>query len=434
MLRRLNGLLRGGRKEPEASTPPAPAIPEPSGEPLRWEGVGDGVQPPDPEGREWMTLERCPVCGYREVNVVCPWNKLLMLRHAPDQESARYDYGVCRGCGIVCAMRRPFGSRYRFLLEHFGEVTAKRGEGEDITNPVLNPYPLTDRDREELRRRAARGVFVSDHLGVDKNEHLAGLMRDRFESSGHVDLLGSLLAPQHARVLEIRPKAGGLLDGLRRNWGADVYAMPIWESQQFLLREVYGIPTSDLIDFDRFQIPFDGPFDLIICQHMLTHVLRPRDFFAELRRVLKPGGHLYLHNEPDDEEFLGGGQSMIATLNPLHMQAFDQASLMRGLTANGFETTFITHRQYSHLCLARVTDPRPVKMDRETRTRRTRRYRKAYGAAMLRLNVQVRSRVAAEWQEIAARAVARGSAEIDRNGRVRAVGSNLTGSAKQPKI
>ena len=59
--------------------------------------------------------------------------------------------------------------------------------------------------------------------------------------------------------------------------------MPIWESQQFVLREVYGIDTSATIDFDRFAIPFDGEFDLVICNHMITHAVRVSDFLATIR-------------------------------------------------------------------------------------------------------------------------------------------------------
>ena len=69
---------------------------------------------------------------------------------------------MCHACGVLFASRRPSGERYRFLLQHFEEVTAKRG-GEAVTNLVLNPRPLSDADREQLRRLAARGVFVSDH-------------------------------------------------------------------------------------------------------------------------------------------------------------------------------------------------------------------------------------------------------------------------------
>jgi SAM-dependent methyltransferase len=387
-----------------------------------WQPVGTGAAP-DPEGREWLTLERCPACGHEQKTVVCPWNKIVLLDKAPDAGAARYDYAMCHACGVLFASRRPFGERFRFLLANFGEVTAKRGGGAEITNRVLNPYPLTDADRDELRRLAARGVFVSDHLGLRNSEWLAPLLRDRFENSAHVDIIGALVPLQRGgRVLEVRSRAGTILDGLRRAHGVSVFAMPIWESQQFLLREVYGIETSDLIDFDRFSIPFEGPFDVIVSNHMFTHVLRPGEFFAELRRTLAPGGYVYLHNEPDDAEFLQGKQSMLATLNPLHVQAFDQRSLTRALAANGFETVFLKRQKNeTHLCLARLADARLEPMGAAERDGRLDAYRRAYERAVLGLDERLRPRLAGEWTGLVERAVADGTAEFDDRGRLRLV-------------
>jgi SAM-dependent methyltransferase len=403
------------------------AIPTDAGEhePATWEAIADGDAFPDPDGREWLDLDACPVCGGTERTTVNPWNKLILIAKAPDQTSARYDYSVCHACGVLFAARRPVGGRYHFLLAHFGEITAKRGSAGsgEITNRLLNPYPLSDSDRDDLRRLASHGVFVSDHLGLTGKQYLAPLLRDRLENSIHTDILGTLLEPRGARVVEVRSRAGTILDGLRRAWGADVYAMPIWESQQFLLRELFGITTSPLIDFEHFQIPFDGTFDLIICNHMFTHALIPRDFFAELRRKLKPGGHIYLYTEPDDAEFLAGNQSMFATLNPLHMQAFDQASLVRALAANGFETVFIKGRHLHHLVLARLTGSPPVRtpMTNRQREARVESYRNAFDRAVLSVDEQLRPRVAAEWTGAVERAVAAGVAEYDEKGRLRLV-------------
>jgi SAM-dependent methyltransferase len=348
-------------------------------EELRWASIGgDSTAPPDPEGREWDVPDSCPACGHTQRTVVNPWNKFILTEKAPDAAAVRYDYAVCHGCGVLYASRRPRGGRYRFLLEHFGEVTAKRGGTAEIPNRVLNPYPLSDADRAELDRLAKTGVFVSDHLGLSSKEYLAPLLRDRLENSVHVDIIGRLVNPRNGRVLEVRSRTGTILDGLRHAYGTDVYAMPIWESQQYLLQAVYGITTSNLIDFERFEIPFGGAFDVIVCNHMFTHVLRPRDFFAELHRRLKPGGYIYLHNEPDDVEFLEGQQSMLATLNPLHLQAFDQRSLVRALEANGFETVFLKRRHLAHMCLARATDPRRNPMDDRERDMRIDAYRRAF--------------------------------------------------------
>lgn len=339
----------------------------------------------------------------------------------PASASVRYDYAVCHACGVLYASRRPNGSRYRFLLEHFGEVTAKRGGTAGIANRVLNPYPLSNADRAELDRLAAPGVFVSDHLGLSPKQYLAPLLRDRLENSVHIDIIGTLANPRNGRVLEIRSRAGTILDGLRRAYGADVYAMPIWESQQYLLQKVYGIHTSGLIDFERFQIPFDGPFDVIVSNHMFTHVLRPGEFFAELHRKLKPGGYIYLHNEPDAAEFLEGKQSMLATLNPLHMQAFDQRSLVRALAANGFETVFVKGRNFAHLCLARAAGTEMHAMDERERDARIDAYRRAFDRAVLATDPHVRPRVAAEWPRAVERAVAAGVAEFDERGQLRLV-------------
>ena len=409
----------GGNGEVRLSSRPI-AVDAPDPVEASWEPVfGDNA--PDPEGREWLSLSACPACGHRHFTVVSPWNKLILLEKAPDATSARYDYAVCHACGILFASRRPSGERYRFLLQHFEEVTAKRG-GEAVTNLVLNPRPLSDADRDQLRRLASRGVFVSDHSGLSRREYLAPLLRDRFENSLHTDVIGALLAPRGARVLEVRSRAGSILDGLRAAWGAEVYAMPIWESQQFLLREVYGIETSPPIDFDRFDIPFEGAFDLVICNHMITHAVRVSDFLATIRGRLKPGGHLYLHNEPEDAEFLKSSQSMLATLNPLHLQAFDQASLVRALAANGFETVFVKHQKNQTLfLLARVAETAASAMSDAERQDRVAAYQQAYDRALLRVDEATRARVAADWTELVRHAVATGAAEFDERGQLRIV-------------
>jgi 2-polyprenyl-3-methyl-5-hydroxy-6-metoxy-1,4-benzoquinol methylase len=41
------------------------------------------------------------------------------------------------------------------------------------------------------------------------------------------------------------------------------------------------------IDYDQFTIPFEGTFDLIVANHMLTHIVRLDRFFNELRAHLR---------------------------------------------------------------------------------------------------------------------------------------------------
>jgi len=247
-------------------------------------------------------------------------------------------------------------------------------------------------------------------------------LRDRMENAGHVDLLGSLLNPRGARVLEVRPRAGTILEGLRRHYGADVQAMAIWESQQFIIQELYGIPSSPLIDFDRFQVPFDQPFDLVVSNHMFNHAVRLDVFLSAVRGALKPGGHLYVYNEIDDSEFLDGGQSMIATMNPLHLQATDRPSLVRALAAAGFDPVFVKGRHKRNVCLVRKTEPADwTPMPDAERMRRIAAYHRARDRAVLRAAVHLRPRFAAVWPATVERAVATGVARLDDKGELRIV-------------
>jgi hypothetical protein len=155
---------------------------------------------------------------------------------------------------------------------------------------------------------------------------------------------------------------------------------------------------------------------------MITHAVRVREFLAAVRARLKPGGHLYLHNEPDDAEFLKGSQSMLATLNPLHLQAFDRASLVRALTVNGFETRFVKHQKNETLfLLARAADIAPVVMSDDECRSRLAAYRQAYDRAVLRVDDGTRARLAGEWPEVVRHAVATGAAEFDDRGLLRIV-------------
>lgn len=414
--------LAGGGPIPLSVDGPGPA----------WRRPEDGAPHPDPEGREWLLLDRCPYCGHGERTLVLEWNKLIIIEVAPDETSARYDYSLCHACGVVYAARRPSGRRLAYLLEHFGEVTAKQGGGVAIANPLLNPYPLSEDDRDQLGRMAARGVFVSEHLGLRKTDYLEGLVKDRFENSVHVDLLGMLVAPRGARVLELRPRAGTIAESLRRLFDAKVTVVPMWESQRFLLKAVYGFDSTGLVDFDHFRVPEPGPYDLIIGNHMLTHMLRPAEFLRELHEQLAPGGYLYFYNEPEDLEFLEGGQSIIAHLNPLHVHSFDRAALTRMLAANGFETVFVKGRYQNHLCLARKVDSGPWQpMSAEEREGRASDLRRARDRAVLKAPPELRGRFAAEWQGAIERALGAGDIEFDAKSQLRFVAPRRRGPKRR---
>jgi SAM-dependent methyltransferase len=348
----------------------------------------------------------------------------VLLESGVDDDAAVYNYALCHDCGVVYARRRPVGARYEYLLERF-EITLGRAQ-DGIQRPghvALRSGELTEEEKAALRERVAKGVFVSEHAGLKRRDYLPALLQDRLANSVHVELIGSLLSPNAPRVLELRPRLGSIGAGLRRLYNADVYGMPLFDSQQFLIGETYGIPADHRVEYDHFCIPYEGQFDLVVANHMLTHSLRPREFLATVRERLKPGGHIYLYNEPDERDFLEGGKSMVNTLNAFHVQTFDGPSLVRALTANGFEAVFVTHHAGNLLALARACPSNGAwpHMTREERDHRVAAYQKARDAAILRLPERLRPLFANEWEAIVERSFAAGLIDYDEGGRLRIV-------------
>ena len=380
----------------------------------------DGVCPSEPI----LIVDRCPVCGSMDATAqVCRYNKFVTYERVPDEASMRYDYALCHECGVVYATQRPTGERYDWLFEHFEEAIGRAAPGEERPGKLaLSPAKLTAETREHLKRLASHGVFVSDHSGVSRKEHLPALLVDRMANAVHVEILGSLLPLVRPRVLEIRSRLGGLSAALERLYHADCSVMTLFENQQYLIHEVYGIPAHCPIDFDDFSIPFEGPFDLIIGKHMFTHAVNPGAFLATVRGHLRPGGHLYLYSEVVEAEFLDESHSMFNTMNPFHLQTFNTPSAVRALDANGFSTVFCTMVEGHLAILARRSEEVPAdwtRMPADERKRREKRYRVAADLAVLQMPEQVRTRVAREWDDALARSVANGTAEILKSGRIK---------------
>ena len=327
---------------------------------------------------------------------------------------------------ILAAMQAAAGrDQIARLWSHgFGPLFA--GAVADLGRSLAAGAGLCDAVVEaHLRQLASQGVFVSEDRGLTPKDHLWQLQADRFANSRHVELLGSLLTLKAPRVLEIRSRLGSISEALRRLYGAEVTAMAMFPNQRFLIKEVYGIRADAPLDFDHFAVPSEGAFDLIVANHMLTHSVRPGAFLASVRDRLAPGGHLYLYNEPLEDEFLRDEKSMFNTLNAFHLQTFNRQSFVRVLQASGFEIVHVGRDRHSLFCLARKAalgaegslawEPMPE----AEQTQRRSAYRKAYELSIVLLPDQVRPRFAVVWKRTLERVKSRGLVAPDARGRLR---------------
>jgi len=364
---------------------------------------------------ETETLAACPCCGGDEFTLVSEYNRFLTSEQPPDACASRYDYSLCHVCGVVFARTRPVGQRFRTLLERFEDTLGrhgKQGAGVDL----FGSRRLTDEEAARIREAARRGMFAAA-TGLPA---MPAVLRDRLAVSAHVEILSSLLTMPAPRVLELRPRFGAIGAAIRRQCGGESFALPLFEAQQLIVREVYGTRADALLDFDRFTIPYDGAFDLVVANHVMTHAVRPAALLASLRERMAPGGHLYLYNEPDEADFLDTGKSMFKTLNPFHLQTFDAASLARALEAAGFRTVFSTKYQGNLVVLAQLDGPRePEAPSSKMRAKRLDRYAAARDRSILMLPPALRGHFREEWESVLARAFDTGLVTLDEKGALR---------------
>lgn len=75
------------------------------------------------------------------------------------------------------------------------------------------------------------------------------------------------------------------------------YGKSVLKARSYLLTDFADYPWLDVKFVDALQTPFtDEQFDFVIASNMIHHVPYPALFFAEVRRILRPGGKLLVQD------------------------------------------------------------------------------------------------------------------------------------------
>lgn len=98
---------------------------------------------------------------------------------------------------------------------------------------------------------------------------------------------------------------------------------------------------------DGAELPFaDTSVGLVWCIHVLHHLEEPDRVLREVRRVLRPGGHLILAETVEDNPLIRAGRSLWPAWDGVHVHSrFTADRLLRMLGAAGFSVT--ARRQHS---------------------------------------------------------------------------------------
>ena len=194
----------------------------------------------------------------------------------------------CSSCGLVFSNPRP----------HSSEIAKGYAESED---------------QEYLQESSNRSI----------NAHISLATIRRFKPAG--------------KLLEIGSAAGYFLNAARTDFEVTGVEPSRWAAAEAKRR--FGVEVK-VVGFLEAALP-DASFDVVAAVDVIEHLEDPVAFIRECRRVLKPGGVLYLMT-PDIESLsarlLGGSWW---GLRPVHIYYFSRRTLGDLLKREGLEVELV---------------------------------------------------------------------------------------------
>lgn len=267
-------------------------------------------------------LGRCPVCGDSR--------RTLLHERLTDQTfgaaEGEWTLYACEACGLCYPDPRPtpasIGRAYRVYYTH-EDSCGDRGEGTETLPPWL---------------RAAAHDWLSHRWGIVKDDRLPqgrwlallvpGLCRS-------LDFRYRHLRPARpgARLLDLGCGGGDFLAQARAiGWNA-CGIDPDPSAVAAALRRGHDVRQGGLPDTGY---P-DESFDAVTLSHVIEHLHDPVQGLREVRRILRPGGHVWIVTP-----HAGGwsarrfGRDWRGWEPPRHLAVFTAASLLFALRRAGF--------------------------------------------------------------------------------------------------
>ncbi len=138
----------------------------------------------------------------------------------------------------------------------------------------------------------------------------------------NIALIKLLSLPENASILDVSCGTGTLLKLLAENtenlklFGTDI-------SKEAVEQASKNVPKAQFINTTSDNLPFDQQFfDVIVCAMALHHYNNPKQTLAEMSRVIKNGGTLYLLDVTPTSPFTQRAYNFFGCYEKYHFEKF----------------------------------------------------------------------------------------------------------------
>ncbi len=138
--------------------------------------------------------------------------------------------------------------------------------------------------------------------------------------------------PHGARVLDVSCGTGELLKILsKKSDSLELYGTDI--SKEAIEQASKNVPNAKFVTTASDNLPFDQQFfDVIVCAMALHHYSNPKQTLAEMSRVIKNGGKLYLLDVTPSTPFSQRVYNFFGCYEKYHFEKFYTQEDIAGIT------------------------------------------------------------------------------------------------------
>ena len=249
---------------------------------------------------------------------------------------------VCRVCGKVEARRFYVLPRYPLVAGPVTSENVKVPLCDIVLGYCFNCGTCTVVN-SVVDNMEYGADYTSSNIGIGSSPSM-----DR-ATAQFLDFVGSTGIGEGSKVLEIGSYDGSFMMMLKGKYGCEVTGCePCAEVAERAIGRGFSVYEGD---FDGEVLKgFD--FDLVVMRNVLEHMLEPHKFLADVKKVLKPNGHIVLEVPAGEQRIIDG---ILGSVVPEHPCYFGFDSLYNLLNSL-FESPMVLYDRG----LLRVTAQKPL--------------------------------------------------------------------------